>query len=138
MTNPVIASKPAGGIDERLTKSICQLQDRWQVDINSNRMRQSCTNGHWRTFMMLDLIVLHLDTGQLLMPLLECASQIVCFYKASFLNAPVSFMSLLMTYMHILFYFLHYIHTSCEVVEVVITTLARYMMCLWLLSWIYR
>ena len=29
--------------------------------------------------------------------------------------------------MHILFDFLHYIHTSCEVVEVVITTLARYM-----------
>ena len=77
--------------------------------------------------MLLDLIVLHLDTGQLLMPLLEkCASQIVCFYKASFLNAPVSFMSILMTYMHILFDFLHYIHTSCEVVEVVITTLARY------------
>ena len=36
-------------------------------------------------------------------------------------------MSFLMTYMHILFDFLHYIHTSCEVVEVVITTLARYM-----------
>ena len=82
--------------------------------------------------MMLDLIVLHLDTGQLLMPLLEmCFSNCVfLMYKASFLNVPVSFMSLLMTYMHILFDFLHYIHTSCEVVEVVITTLARYMVCL--------
>ena len=33
-------------------------------------------------------------------------------------------MSLLMTYMHILFDFLHYIHTRCEVVEIVITTIA--------------
>ena len=68
------------GIDERVTQSICQLQDRWQVDINSNRIKQSCTNGHWRTFMMLDLIVLHLDIGQLLVPLLE-----MCFSNFVFL-----------------------------------------------------
>ena len=76
--------------------------------------------------MMLDLIVFNLDT--VLDSFLKCASQILCINKASLLNTLVSFMSLLMICMHILFDFLHYIHTSCsKVVEVVITTLARYM-----------
>ena len=77
--------------------------------------------------MMLDLIVLHLDTGQLLIPLLE-----MCFSNLVFLSSILPQCSCVLhvpsdvIYMHILFDFLHYIHTSCEVVEVVITTLARY------------
>ena len=71
--------------------------------------------------MMLDLIVLHLDTGQLPDSVIRNVLLKFCVsikHPSSMLLCP--FMSLLMKYMHILFDFLHYIHTRCEVVEVVI------------------